>query len=410
LTFVTVDLGTGAPGGSLIINTNLVSSGKLGLAVALPSNATFAVGTQQVVVVSFLAAALPVDTSTTVSFSDTPTARELSDPGANGLAATYANVVIAIAAATFEGDVAPRPNGDKSVTVIDWVLAGRYAARLDFPTNTSEFQRADCAPRATLGDGQITVSDWVQTGRYAAAVDPLTVAGGPTGESPLRRATDTLNRGQKHGSNRQVTVTSALVRNGQTGTVAVDLLAQGNENAIGCSLSFDPTVFTFAGASTGSGTAGATVNINTNQANAGKLGFVLALPTGKTFPTGTLELVKLAFQAGSTASGTYPVTLGSSPVPREVADTNAVALTTDYINGTLALNLLPSLSIVATNQQITLAWPSWASGFFLQESTTLSPPGQNWSNAPIVGLISNNENLVTIPISSTNKFYRLLQQ
>jgi len=39
---------------------------------------------------------------------------------------------------------------------IDWPVA----ALLDSPTNASEFQRADCAPRSTFGNGAITVSDW----------------------------------------------------------------------------------------------------------------------------------------------------------------------------------------------------------------------------------------------------------
>jgi len=51
---------------------------------------------------------------------------------------------------------------------------------LDTPANGGEFQRADCAPRATLGNGLITVSDYVQAGRYAAGLDDLVPAGGPT--------------------------------------------------------------------------------------------------------------------------------------------------------------------------------------------------------------------------------------
>jgi len=58
-------------------------------------------------------------------------------------------------------------------------------AGLDVPTNGSEFQRADCAPRSTLGDGAITIADWVQVGRYMTGLDPLTPAGGPTSAVPV---------------------------------------------------------------------------------------------------------------------------------------------------------------------------------------------------------------------------------
>ncbi len=85
-----------------------------------------------------------------------------------------------------ECDVSPRPNGstDGSVSIADWVQMGRFVAGLDTPNPGSEFQRADSAPRSTLGDGIITIADWVQCGRYASGLDPVTAAGGPTGPLP----------------------------------------------------------------------------------------------------------------------------------------------------------------------------------------------------------------------------------
>lgn len=82
----------------------------------------------------------------------------------------------------YEADVAPRPDGSNtgSVTLADWVQVGRYAVGLDPISPGSEFQRADCAPKATLGDGRITLADWVQAGLYAAGVNSPVRAGGPT--------------------------------------------------------------------------------------------------------------------------------------------------------------------------------------------------------------------------------------
>ena len=129
---------------------------------------------------SFTAGIVTNPTLTTISFGDSPIIRQLSDAPGNTLPATYTSDTIGIAAASFEADVSPRPNGDKAVTVTDWVLVGRFVARLDYPTNGSEFLRADCAPRSTLGDGHLTVADWVQAGRYAAGLDPLRRASGST--------------------------------------------------------------------------------------------------------------------------------------------------------------------------------------------------------------------------------------
>jgi hypothetical protein len=79
----------------------------------------------------------------------------------------------------YEADVAPRPNGSGGVLVSDWVRIGRFSVGLDALAPGGETQRADCAPRGTLGDGRITVADWVQAGRYSVGLDPLTIAGGP---------------------------------------------------------------------------------------------------------------------------------------------------------------------------------------------------------------------------------------
>src|SRR5262249_62179010 len=129
------------------------------------------------------AAGLPVGTSAQVSFGDLPTHRQLSDPQAKALPATYTPGIVTILAANFESDVSPRPNGDKAVTITDWVQVGRYAARLDYPTNGNEYQRADCAPRGTLGDGAVTVADRGETGRYAEGPGPASGARGPTSDA-----------------------------------------------------------------------------------------------------------------------------------------------------------------------------------------------------------------------------------
>ena len=295
---VSVALGSAASGGALLVNTNAAPNGTLGIALALPTGATFPPGTQEVADVVFAVSAQTNGSSTPITFGDLPIARQLSDASGQMLAASFSGGTVTVSVA-FEGDASPRPNGDNDVTITDWVLLGRYAARLDYPTNGSEFQRADCAPRTTLGDGHITVADWVQAGRYAARLDPQTVAGGPTSEVATAAIVVPKLRGV---SARKLSVSSTLLTRGQTGAVSVELVAQGDENALGFSLGFDPAIVAYRGAGAAGAAGGATMQVNATQAASGRLGFVLALPAGRTFAAGSRQVVNVSFSAPGSES------------------------------------------------------------------------------------------------------------
>ena len=59
---------------------------------------------------------------------------------------------------TYEGDIAGRPNGDGAVNVLDLVALGRIRNNLDsMPALGAEWQRADIAPRTSLGNGALTI-------------------------------------------------------------------------------------------------------------------------------------------------------------------------------------------------------------------------------------------------------------
>jgi hypothetical protein len=417
LTYVSTALGSGASGATLIPNADQAASGKLGVLLTLPPDQTFAADTQEVVEVTFMAAVRTYAFSATVSFGDVPIVRELSDAAGNVLAATYASGLVSIQAATdFEGDLAPRPNGDKAVTVSDWVLAGRYAARLDYPTNAAEFQRADCAPRSTLGDGAITVIDWVQVGLYAAHLDPPTVAGGPTSEvhpgviiSGKHSGPNTPLGHSPPPSSRLLEVADTMVLRGLTGTASVQLESSGDENALGFSLLFDPSAVNYVSASVGSASNGVTLFVNDSQAGAGRLGFVLGLGTGKSFVSGTRELVKVTFRAATPDQGNCVVSFADQPVPCEVSGTNALRLDAGYVNGTITVNPLPSLRIALSGTNIALAWPLWATNFGLQAAAGGLPPAVLWTNLTAVPILTSNENIVPLPLAATNIFYRLHQ-
>jgi hypothetical protein len=408
LSFAGAALGSNALGASLFINTSQIGSGWVGLAMAFPAGLTAQPGLQDIVDVTFTTGIITNTRTALISFGDTPLGRGLSDSAGTPLDANYVNGGLGIQAAGFEADVYPRPGGDESLTISDWVLVGRYAARLDYPTNGLEFQRADCAPRTTLGDGVISVTDWVQAGRYLAGLDPIAIAGGPTNEvtGPLVRP---LGLRKSGGVARELVVTSAMSLSGQPCVAAVDLLAQGDENAVGFSVKFDPSLVRLATIAPAQDATGANLQINTNQASSGRIGLVLALPTGSTFATGTRHLANLTFTPIATNTINSPVGFGDAPVLRELSDVGATALVADYADGVLSLNPRPALSISQAGQAISLSWPAWATNYVLQSSDTAAVSGP-WSNANVDATVKNGAVTTTVPASGQARYYRLFHQ
>ena len=147
--------------------------------------------------------------------------------------------------------------------------------------------------------------------------------------------------------------------------------------------------------------------MNTDEASSGRLGLALALSSGHNFAAGLNELVKLTFQASVSATNNTSLAFADEPIYREVSDSAANELTSDYVSGTIVVNPLPSLRIWASDQGIGLAWPSWATNFVLQQTTTdFSAPG-DWTNVAASTSTTNNETSVTLPMSGATKFYRL---
>ena len=292
---------------------------------------------------------------------------------------------------------------------------GRYAALLDYPSNASEFQRADCAPRSTLGDGAITVADWVQVGRYVAGLDPLTRAGGPTNSAGPNVVSAAGAKAPAHGLDprskgtgpREIKVTNAYLAPGLSGAVSVLLEAQGDENALGFSVSFDPTAFTYTGATLGANAAGASMDVNATQAASGKLAVILALPTGATFAAGADEVVRVNLTPVTSALGAYTLALTDQPVTRMVVDPAANTLAASYVSGSILVNPLPTLTIAPAQQNVTLSWPLWATNYTLQEAEGSGVSSLNWSNVPVALTVTNNQATVSVPVSGNTKFYRL---
>ncbi|MEP7341783.1 MAG: cohesin domain-containing protein [Acidobacteriota bacterium] len=348
-----VALGSDAAGASLNLNTGQTAQGKLGIAVALPATQKFTAGTRQLVNITFTIAANAQATTTTIGFGDQPIAREVVSDAANTLPASYTPGSVTVTPG-YEADVSPRPNGNNNgtVTIADWVQVGRFAAGVDTAAAGSEFQRADCAPKDTKGDGRVSIADWVQAGRYAAAVDAVVAAGGPTApvsglladdlRSPVFSGSisDAQLAAEAGATNaaRVVRAMGTSIEPGRSGTMAIEIDAMGDENALGFSLNFDAVQLQFVSAAVGSGVSGASLHSNTAQAMNGRVGIALALPTNQTFVAGKRQLIVVTFAAKANANAIETaVTMGDLPVGREIVDAAANTLNATWSATTVTL-------------------------------------------------------------------------
>jgi hypothetical protein len=274
---------------------------------------------------------------------------------------------------------------------------------LDTVTNSSEFQRADCAPRSTAGDGVIDALDLVQVGRYVVGLDPLTPAGAPAAPAQEQRVAKSKTTHPLDSTNNRTI--SLVPMTNVANAVVVQLLAQGDESALVFSVSFDPAILSFASATPGAGTSGAMFMVNSAAAAAGELAIALALPSGQSFAAGTDQIAELAFNLVN-YSNTAALVFTNSPASCSVSDvTGSTHLSATYQNATLAV--WPVLDIVSTGRQLTLSWPSSATNFLVQMTTNFSAAWTAAGGAPV----SNGSTIsLTLPAPANTTFYRLCQK
>jgi uncharacterized protein (TIGR03437 family) len=139
----------------------------------------------------------------------------------------------------------------------------------------------------------------------------------------------------------QARVLRVVPANGMAGgsvAVVVELVAQGNENAVGFSLSFNTVQLTNPQTVAGGGASGASLNVNALQAAQGRLGVAMAQPAGQAFAAGTRQLVVVTFSIPANASaGTAQINFGDQPITREIVDINANPLQTGYTGGAVTI-------------------------------------------------------------------------
>ncbi len=273
----------------------------------------------------------------------------VTDNGIPSLSATQRFTVIVNSASPCSGlqaDVSPRPAGNGAVSLSDWVQIGRFAAALNEVSNECELAKADCAPKP-CGNGRVTIADWVQAGRYAAGLEPLVWVCGPTDPTPAPPSVlpsagiDSTNQFAPAQA-RTLIVSNMEVGHGGTNCLQILLDAQGDENALGFSVSYETNLLTFVSANLGNDVSGAFFNLNRNQLAQGRVGLALALPADQTLAAGLQVMAEVCFRAADCAeSVATSVTMGDEPIVREVVDALANPLPTIYRNGDISITSGP---------------------------------------------------------------------
>ncbi len=159
LRFVSASLGSGASGATPNVNTNQAANGRIGIALALPTNQVFVAGTKQLLIVTFVALSNGNGGTAAVTLGDQPVAREIVDAAANSLNAnwtaatvTLTRTVASVSAASYKSEALA---ADAIVAAFGANLATRQQAAASVPLPT------------TLGGTTVSVRDGAGNARNA---------------------------------------------------------------------------------------------------------------------------------------------------------------------------------------------------------------------------------------------------
>ena len=247
------------------------------------------------------------------------------------LTSTIATVAITVNPTGYKGDVAPRPDGNGTVAIADWVQVGRFVAGIDTlaDNNPSEALRAHCASSNTAPLG---ITDWVEAALLAAGLDSLQPARSGI-MLPHAQALRSLGRGAT-----RVSLGNLTLSRGARGAVSVVLTALGTEEALGFTLSYDARRVRLLSVTPVGMATGAHLLLNNAGVSRGKVGVLLMLPTSKTFPTGSATMLRCTFTALPAAPrGSTPVTFSDAVTARSASDNRANSLPTTMTGGSILI-------------------------------------------------------------------------
>ncbi len=260
---------------------------------------------------------------------------------AEGNSSEFAPTVIAPGGAPgFEGDVAPRPNGDGNMLSTDITQLRRFVSGLDIPgTTTNEIQRADCAPRSTFGDGLLTSTDVVQGRRYVAGLDPSTPSGGPASRSFISESSLTGDL-SSFLFTREMRVGQSTTQPNHKVSVPIEMTSNGNETAMSLTIEYDANMLTNPRVSLGKfAPPGSTLTFNLNQP--GRIGILIDSNRSMIASAMPVSIVSVTFDVIAKADQETAISLTDGLVARSVSDGYANLLPVTYRDGLVKIAARP---------------------------------------------------------------------
>lgn len=255
----------------------------------------------------------------------------------------------------FEGDVAPRPNGDNDgfVSTADLIQSRRFVAGLDTDLQYNEFQRVDTAPLETAGDGELSLGDLIQSRRFAAGLDAVTRAAGPLEQILPLAEIRTGKKEDRLGELRKIRPVT-ISRTGDKVTVGIVMDAQGDEVGVGFTLQFDPTVIRDpANITLGSDAAGMTLTRNTLQAAQGRVGILLDKDPTEPLSPGPKRLVTIEFDIVQSEQPSALIAFVNTPIRSEVVNGLAQRLTAEFTDTIISLVAPTSAEVSVSGRVLT---------------------------------------------------------
>lgn len=238
----------------------------------------------------------------------------------------------------FEGDVAPRPNGDGVVLATDVTQLRRFATGLDTPgAGTNEGQRADIAPRASFGDGIINAGDVVQGRRYATGLDPLTGAGGPAARPEPSGLMAIIDDIYAYFFGREMRVGTAAYDGGSTLTVPIEITSNGDEAALSFTVEYDAGMLSNPRVVLDDSVAEGAV-LTVNAVEDGRIGILVDATGPMVASASPRRFVAISFDLGPEAAGKASITLTGSLAARSMSDGDGNSIPLRTLDGNVDLS------------------------------------------------------------------------
>ncbi|MCP5523216.1 MAG: hypothetical protein H7A46_16905 [Verrucomicrobiales bacterium] len=326
----------GAPAQGTVLNLNdkAVAEGRIGVAVTKPPGQRFSSGTAPLVFLQFRVGRTPGQTA--LLPADTPVQGEIVDVRGRVRPSEVTGGTINIldtppAIVSAPVDMATRLFSPFTLEVAasgstpmfyQWLFNGEPVTGATSPT----YSIAEAMP-GNSGDYQVIVSN---------AVDVVTSA-------PARLEV-----------RRVVQLSGTNTPTGTTIEMPLQLLTAGTENAVGFSLRYDPALVTLQSAALNPEFSGLTLNLRTNMAFPGVLGVALAYPPSEAFSRGTQAVMNLTFEATQTVGNTT-LAFDDTPILREVVETNAQPVATEFVPGEIAtVRIAPTIIHHPVSREVTV--------------------------------------------------------